>query len=79
MRNLTKSNNNTKHKKTNNKEKIHEFNFKAAKNKEFFYFKYQNVRTLALCGDDSNYWRFRLPLRAPLSHCCQVILPLDLA
>jgi hypothetical protein len=39
MRNLTKSNNNTKHKKTNIKEKIHKYNFKAAKNKEFFYFK----------------------------------------
>jgi hypothetical protein len=31
--------NNTK--TTNNKEKIKEFNFKAAKNKEFFNFKFQ--------------------------------------
>jgi hypothetical protein len=31
--------NNTK--RTNNKEKIKEFNFKAAKNKEFFNFKFQ--------------------------------------
>jgi hypothetical protein len=35
MRNIT--NNNTK--TTNNKEKIHECNFKAPKNKEFFDFK----------------------------------------
>jgi hypothetical protein len=37
---------------TNDKEKIHEFNFKAAKNKIF---DLKNSRLLALCENHSNY------------------------
>jgi hypothetical protein len=41
MRNITKNKTTLNTKTTNNKENIHKFNFKAAKNKEFFDFKFK--------------------------------------